>query len=78
MTVLKEVLDGVRQVLALTEEVRRHATAASALAREVREMDARLIGVEAKVEVVLGMASARAAGSKAVLPAASPRRQQKG
>ena len=32
MSVLKDVLDGVRQVLVLTDEVRRNATAVSALA----------------------------------------------
>jgi hypothetical protein len=70
MSVLKDVLDGVRQVLVLTDEVRRNATAVSALAIEVRGMDARLIAVETKVEVMLGLATAKAAQPREALPSA--------
>lgn len=71
MSVLKDVLDGVRQVLVLTDEVRRNATAVSALAIEVRGMDARLIAVETKVDVMLGLATAKAAQPREALPSVS-------
>jgi hypothetical protein len=61
MGTVKDLLEGVREVIRLTDDVRRNAEGLSALAREMREFDARLIAVETKVDVMLGLATAKAA-----------------
>lgn len=60
MGALKDVLDGVREVLRITDDVRRSAADLSALAREMREIDGRLIKVETQMDIVMSFATAKA------------------
>jgi hypothetical protein len=81
MSTLRDLLEGVREVIRLTDDVRRNAEGLSALAREMREFNNRLIAVETKVDVMLGLATARAAQpAPTALPGASrkPRKPKNG
>ena len=46
MSAFDRVLDGVKQVLMVTEEIRRLSESVTSLAIEVREIDRRLVRIE--------------------------------
>jgi len=51
MAALDRILEGVKEVLRLTDEVKRLAEGLKALATEVRDIDRRLVRVETMVEI---------------------------
>lgn len=51
MAALDRVLKGIKEVLVMTEEIKRVAATVKELAIEVREMDKRLVRVETVVEM---------------------------
>lgn len=57
MSAFKEVVDGVREVLRLSDDLKRAADSLKALAIEVREHDRRLIRLETMVEIATGQAA---------------------
>lgn len=60
MSAIKEVVDGIREVLRMNDDLKRVADGLKALAVEVREHDGRLIRLETMVEI----AAARGARSR--------------
>ena len=58
MAALDRIIDGVKEVLRMSDEVRRLAEGMQALAAEVREMDRRLVRIETMAE----LAKARSGG----------------
>lgn len=51
MSAFDRVLDGVKQVLMATEEIRRLSENVKALAVEVREIDRRLVRIETMADI---------------------------
>jgi len=51
MAGIDRILDGVRDVIKMTDEIRRLSEGMKELAVEVREMDRRLIRIETMVEI---------------------------
>lgn len=51
MSAIKEVVDGIREVLRMNDDLKRVADGLKALAIEVREQDGRLIRLETMVEI---------------------------
>lgn len=65
MSAFDRVLDGVKQVLMTTEEIRRLSESVKALAIEVREIDRRLVRIETLTDVA---ASSRSAERRKRIP----------
>lgn len=59
MSAFKEVVDSIREVMRMNDDIKRAADSLKALAIEVREHDRRLIRLETMVEI----AAARAGSS---------------
>ncbi len=57
MSAFDRVLEGVKQVLLLTEEIKRLSESVTALAIEVREIDRRLVRIETLAEIAKARAS---------------------
>jgi hypothetical protein len=67
MSALKDVIDGLKEVLRMSDDLKRTAEAVKALAIEVREHDRRLVRLETIVEFAQGRSgpdSGRAIESK--------------
>lgn len=60
MSAFKEVVDGIREVLRMSDDLKRTADSLKALAIEVREQDRRLIRLETMIEIATGQATHRA------------------
>lgn len=56
MSAIKDVIDGLKEVLRMTDDLKRTAEGVKALAIEVREHDRRLIRLETIVEFAQGRA----------------------
>lgn len=54
MSAFKEVVDGIREVLRMSDDLKRTADSLKALAIEVREHDRRLIRLETMMEIATG------------------------
>jgi hypothetical protein len=54
MSAIKDVIDGLKEVLRMTDDLKRTAEGVRALAIEVREHDRRLIRLETIVEFAQG------------------------
>ena len=56
MSAFKEVVDGIREVLRMSDDLKRTADSLKTLAIEVREHDRRLIRLETMIEIATGQA----------------------
>lgn len=65
MSASERVLEGIKQVLLVTEEIKRLSESVKALGIEVRDIDRRVARIEGMVEVVK---SQQAPGSQKRLP----------
>lgn len=54
MSGLDRIIDGVKEVLRMTDEVKRLSDGLKALAVEVREIDRRLVRIETMAEIAKG------------------------
>ena len=60
MSAFKEVVDGIREVLRMSDDLKRTADSLKALAIEVREHDRHLIRLETMIEIATGQTAHRA------------------
>ena len=59
MAALDRVIDGVKEVLRMSDEVKRLAEGMKALAVEVRDIDKRLVRIETMAEIAKAQSTAR-------------------
>jgi hypothetical protein len=59
MAALDRIIDGVKEVLRMSDEVRRLAEGMKSLAAEVREVDKRLVRIETMAEIARARSGGR-------------------
>lgn len=64
MSTLKDVAEGIREVLRMTDDLKRTAESLKSLAIEVRDHDGRLIRLETRLDTIIDIAAAQAGRGK--------------